>query len=73
LPHSDELAHAILHSSDVRQLEQAAIAAGMIDQWARACAAVEAGITAPGEVRRILGVTSLPKQTADRLTKMNRT
>ena len=32
---------------DVRQLEQVAAAAGMIDRWERACAAVEAGLTSP--------------------------
>ena len=32
----------------------------MIDRWERACVAVEAGLTSPAEVRRILGVASFP-------------
>ena len=35
-----------------------AVEAGMIDRWQRACAAVEAGLTSPEEVRRVLGVGS---------------
>jgi type II secretory ATPase GspE/PulE/Tfp pilus assembly ATPase PilB-like protein len=56
LPETDEMARAVLARSDVRRLEQVAVAAGMIDRWDRACAAVEAGLTSPEEVRRILGV-----------------
>jgi general secretion pathway protein E len=44
----------------VRQLERAAVAAGMIDRWDRAITAVEAGLTSPAEVRRVLGVGALP-------------
>jgi type II secretory ATPase GspE/PulE/Tfp pilus assembly ATPase PilB-like protein len=58
VPETDEMARAVLARSDVRQLERAAVAAGMIDRWARACAAVEAGLTSPAEVRRILGVAN---------------
>ncbi len=53
-----EIARAILARSDVRHLEQVAVEAGMIDRWERACAAVEAGLTSPEEVRRVLGVGS---------------
>ena len=60
LPETEELARAVLARSDVRQLEQVAVAAGMIDRWERACAAVEAGLTSPAEVRRILGVAAVP-------------
>jgi len=55
LPETDEMARAVLARSDVRQLERVAVAAGMIDRWDRARAAVEAGLTSPDEVRRILG------------------
>jgi hypothetical protein len=65
LPENDEMARAVLARSDVRQLERVAIAAGMIDRWSRACAAVEAGLTSPGEVRRILGVARPPDRTHD--------
>ena len=34
----------------------------MIDRWERACAAVEAGLTSPAEVRRILGVGKPPER-----------
>jgi type II secretory ATPase GspE/PulE/Tfp pilus assembly ATPase PilB-like protein len=56
LPDSDEVGRAVLARADVRQLERIAVAAGMVHRWARACAAVEAGLTAPAEVRRVLGV-----------------
>jgi type II secretory ATPase GspE/PulE/Tfp pilus assembly ATPase PilB-like protein len=56
LPDSDEMARAVLARNDVRRLEQVAIAEGMVDHWDRASSAVEAGLTSPQEVRRILGV-----------------
>jgi type II secretory ATPase GspE/PulE/Tfp pilus assembly ATPase PilB-like protein len=59
-PDTEELARAILEKSDVRRLEQVALAGGMIDRWERALAAVEAGLTSPEEVRRILGVGAPP-------------
>ena len=61
---TDELARAVLAKSDVRHLEEVAVAAGMVDRWERACAAVEAGLTSPAEIRRILGVATPPKRTA---------
>lgn len=51
----DALARAILARSELSVLERAALDAGMVDRWARAAAAVEAGITSPAEVRRVLG------------------
>jgi type II secretory ATPase GspE/PulE/Tfp pilus assembly ATPase PilB-like protein len=60
LPEQDHLAQAILARSDVRELEQIAVQAGMINRWERACTAVEAGLTSPEEVRRILGLASPP-------------
>jgi general secretion pathway protein E len=68
LPETEELARAVLAFSDVRRLEQAAIAAGMIDRWERACVAVEQGLTSPAEVRRILGVAKFPEKTLARLS-----
>lgn len=57
------LAQAILARSDVAALEQLALRAGMVDRWARAVRAVEAGITSPAEVRRVLGFSrDLPSQ-----------
>ncbi len=41
----------------------------MIDRWERACAAVEDGITSPAEVRRVLGVATIPEPTRARLAK----
>ncbi len=60
LPEQDDLAPAILARSDVRELERVAVKSGMIDRWERACAAVEAGLTSPEEIRRILGLASPP-------------
>jgi type II secretory ATPase GspE/PulE/Tfp pilus assembly ATPase PilB-like protein len=54
-PEQDDLGQAILERSDVRTLEQLAAKSGMIDRWQRAYTAVEAGLTSPEEVRRILG------------------
>jgi type II secretory ATPase GspE/PulE/Tfp pilus assembly ATPase PilB-like protein len=64
LPETPELARAVLDRSDTRALERIAIASGMIDRWERACAAVEAGLTSPAEVRRILGVATPPGRTS---------
>ncbi len=50
-----ELGRAILSQSDARQLEDLAIQSGMIPLAARARAAIDAGQTSPGEVRRVLG------------------
>jgi type II secretory ATPase GspE/PulE/Tfp pilus assembly ATPase PilB-like protein len=49
------LGRALLARADVRELEIRAHAAGMIDRWQRATAAMEAGLTSPAEVRRVLG------------------
>jgi type II secretory ATPase GspE/PulE/Tfp pilus assembly ATPase PilB-like protein len=54
-PDHPPLAQAILERADVREIEQLATRAGMIDRWSRALAAVEGGITSPAEVRRVLG------------------
>ncbi len=55
-PEHEEIARAILARADVRHLESVALEAGMVDRWQRAFTAVEAGLTSPAEVRRILGV-----------------
>jgi general secretion pathway protein E len=60
LPEQTKLAQGILARHDVRTLEQTAIAGGMIDRWQRGCTAIEAGLTSPEEVRRILGLSSPP-------------
>ncbi len=65
LPDSDELGRAILARADVRQLERIAVEVGMIHRWERACAAVEAGLTSPAEVRRVLGVGKPPARIPD--------
>lgn len=49
------LAGAILAREDRTRLEQLAIESGMTPLVRRACEAVEAGITSPAEVRRVLG------------------
>ena len=55
LPARSELGRAILSRSDTPQLEELAVAAGMVSRWQRACQAVEAGLTSPAEIRRVLG------------------
>jgi general secretion pathway protein E len=65
LPEQDELARAILARSDVRRLEYLAARTGMVDRWQRACTAVEAGLTSPEEVRRILGLGGPPSSDTD--------
>jgi general secretion pathway protein E len=60
LPDSDEIGRAILDRADVRRLERIAAENGMVHRWERACAAVEAGLTSPAEVRRTLGVATPP-------------
>ena len=52
--------------ADVARLEQLAVAAGMISRWERACLAVEAGLTSPAEVRRVLGVSTPPRRLEER-------
>ena len=52
-----ELGRAILSRSDADTLQRLAVKAGMVTQWQYACRAVEAGVTSPAEVRRILGVS----------------
>jgi type II secretory ATPase GspE/PulE/Tfp pilus assembly ATPase PilB-like protein len=55
VPGRGELARAILSRTDVNRLESLAIASGMKNRWHRASEAVEAGLTSPSEVRRVLG------------------
>ena len=49
------LGRAILSRSDTPTLERLAVEQGMVSRWRRACEAVEAGLTSPAEVRRVLG------------------
>ena len=64
VPDRSELGSAILSRTDVKQLERLAAQAGMVTRWDRACRAIEAGLTSPGEVRRVLGVSERPGQAA---------
>jgi general secretion pathway protein E len=59
-PERSELGRAILSRSDAAQLEQRAIRSGMVSRWQRACQMVEAGVTSPAEVRRVLGFSGPP-------------
>jgi type II secretory ATPase GspE/PulE/Tfp pilus assembly ATPase PilB-like protein len=58
LPHDHDLGAAILSRHDVHELERTALAGGMIGRWQRAYRAVEEGFTSPGEIRRVLGVST---------------
>lgn len=57
VPEPTELGRAILSRTDGPQLEALAVSAGMITRWDRANHAVEAGLTSPAEVRRVLGIS----------------
>jgi general secretion pathway protein E len=52
---SGDLAQAVLSRADLARLDRLAIAAGMTTVFDRACSAVNAGLTDPTEVRRVLG------------------
>ena len=54
---ASELGRAILSRSDAAQLEQLAVQSGMVTRWQRAAQTVEAGLTSPAEIRRVLGFT----------------
>jgi general secretion pathway protein E len=64
-PDQGAIGRAILSRTDVAQLETLAVRGGMISRWTRACEAVEAGLTAPAEVRRVLGFAAPPGQADD--------
>jgi len=53
-----ELGRAILARADTTVLEPLAVGAGMISLRQRAVRAVEAGLTSPAEVRRVLGLAA---------------
>ena len=50
-----ELGQAILSRMDAATLERLAIESGMVSRWQRACGLIDAGLTSPAEVRRVLG------------------
>jgi len=50
-----DLGRAILDRSDAGYLEQLAVQGGMVTRWQRALEAVQAGVTSPQEIRRVLG------------------
>jgi type II secretory ATPase GspE/PulE/Tfp pilus assembly ATPase PilB-like protein len=54
-----DLRRAILERSDAGTLERLGVEAGMITRWQRACRAIEAGLTSPAEVRRVLGLSDV--------------
>lgn len=56
---------AILGRQDVRAIERQALENGMVDRWQRACRAIEAGLTSPAEVRRVLGFSDRPDKSAE--------
>ncbi len=57
VPDRGEFGAAILARADIHRLESVAREAGMITRWQRACLAVEASLTTPAEVRRVLGMS----------------
>jgi type II secretory ATPase GspE/PulE/Tfp pilus assembly ATPase PilB-like protein len=60
-----ELARAVLSRSDSLRLEEIAVAGGMTSRWRRSCQAVEAGLTSPAEIRRVLGFGDPPSTPSD--------
>jgi type II secretory ATPase GspE/PulE/Tfp pilus assembly ATPase PilB-like protein len=59
VPGPDDLGRAILSRAEVSALEALAVSAGMVTRWDRAREAVEAGLTSPAEVRRVLGLGAM--------------
>jgi general secretion pathway protein E len=50
-----ELGRAVLARREKAVLERLAVEAGMVSRWQRAYRAIDAGLTGPAEVRRVLG------------------
>jgi general secretion pathway protein E len=65
VPEPTDIGRAILSRTDVARLEALAIDAGMVGRWDRARRAIEAGLTSPAEVRRVLGLSDY--QTATKI------
>jgi general secretion pathway protein E len=59
------LGPAILDRRDIHQFEAEALRAGMVGRWDRACHAIEAGLTSPAEVRRVLGFANRPEKATE--------
>jgi type II secretory ATPase GspE/PulE/Tfp pilus assembly ATPase PilB-like protein len=55
VPDESDVGRAILRRSDTQELHRIAVDAGMIDHWERAIQLVEAGMTSPAEIYRVLG------------------
>jgi general secretion pathway protein E len=64
-----EMADAVLGRLDAVQLEQRAVAQGMVTLERRACQAVEQGLTSPAEVVRVLGLPKRMSNDEARMTK----
>jgi general secretion pathway protein E len=58
LSNQEPFGQDVLARRNVQHLEETALASGMIGRWERACQAVEEGLTSPGEIRRVLGVST---------------
>jgi type II secretory ATPase GspE/PulE/Tfp pilus assembly ATPase PilB-like protein len=61
-PDRTDVGRAILSRTDTSRLEELAVAAGMVSRWERARQAVEAGLTSPAEIRRVLGDERTPDE-----------
>ena len=59
-PRHPEISQAIRSQADVNHLEAIALKAGMVSLYQRALLSVEAGLTDPAEVRRVLGISHRP-------------
>jgi type II secretory ATPase GspE/PulE/Tfp pilus assembly ATPase PilB-like protein len=59
-PSDHDLSEAIRSHADVNQMETIALKSGMIGLQERARQTVEAGLTDPAEVRRVLGISNRP-------------
>ncbi len=60
---SADLATGILQRWDTHRLEEAALRGGMTCLWKQACQGVEAGLTSPDEIRRVLGFSDANRPT----------
>jgi len=62
VPQETSLGRAVPSRSDAAALQRLAVEAGMVTRWDRACEAIEAGLTSPAEVRRVLGFAEVHGQ-----------
>jgi type II secretory ATPase GspE/PulE/Tfp pilus assembly ATPase PilB-like protein len=64
-PRNPEISQAIRSQADVNHLEALALKTGMTSLHERGRLTVEAGLTDPAEIRRVLGISMRPRPPSD--------